>query len=178
MSNPFDTAYEPPWMAIARHELCCGVAEVRGPGHNPRVAEYLGSVGIGPDDDVPWCSAFVNWVLEQVGIRGTGLGNARSWVHWAGGTTIARPIRGCISVFWRDSIASGKGHVGFYAGTSTRPGCVLLLGGNQLNQVCFKNYRLDRLLGYRWPLGVRQPDILREPCEVCDLQLVDLGPAD
>jgi uncharacterized protein (TIGR02594 family) len=74
-----------PWMKPALKEY--GTMRVHGhPDANPRVLEYLRVVGLprkGMDDDEPWCSAFVNWCMKQVGIRGSMGGLARGWLRGA-----------------------------------------------------------------------------------------------
>src|SRR4030042_4703482 len=73
-----------PWMALAFSKM--GEEEVPGPAANPFVLECLSSTTLdGPDtetDETPWCSAFVNWCLEQTGIQGTDSAWARSWLNW------------------------------------------------------------------------------------------------
>jgi uncharacterized protein (TIGR02594 family) len=142
-----------PWMAIAAQEK--GVNEIPGSGNNPRVLEYLRTTtNIGKaatsKDETPWCSAFVNWCLEQAGYDRTKNALARSWLTW--GQPITAPRRGCIVVFQREK---KFGHVGFYLDeTETH---IKVLGGNQQNpetkifEVSEKYYPKSELLGYRIP---------------------------
>jgi len=137
-----------PWLEFAAGEAQAGVREDTRPGHsNPRVDEYLRTVGLG-DDETAWCSAFVNWSVTQAGIPGTGRANARSWLHW--GEAIVDCRLGAVAVFSRGS-SSWKGHVSFYVGDNG--GNLLCLGGNQSNAVCVRPYARSRLLGLRWPAG-------------------------
>ena len=142
-----------PWMSLAEAEK--GVSEIPGAANNPRVLEYLKSttnlskVALSKDE-TPWCSAFVNWCLEQTGYERTKNALARSWLSW--GRAVTTPRRGCIVVFRRDKIF---GHVGFYlAETATH---IKVLGGNQQNletkifEVSEKYYPKSELLGYRIP---------------------------
>ena len=62
---------------------------------------------------------------------------------------LEKPRPGCIVVFWRESLDSWKGHVGFYVGDDVDR--VLILGGNQNNSVNISSYSKDKILGYRWP---------------------------
>jgi len=76
---------EPKWLVIARNEI--GVREVPGTRDNARVLEYLATVLKTRlprwfRDETPWCAAFVNWCLEQGGIKGTGKPNARSYIKY------------------------------------------------------------------------------------------------
>ena len=63
------------------------------------------------------------------------------------GEGLDRPERGAVAVFRRDG-GPTLGHVGFYwAKTGDR---ILVLGGNQDNQVSIKGYPKADLLGHRW----------------------------
>jgi hypothetical protein len=59
-------------------------------------------------------------------------------------------------VFWRGSRDGYSGHVGFVTGL-TRDGHLIVLGGNQGDEVNEKAFARDRVLSYRWPLGVNVP---------------------
>lgn len=146
--SPGAPSDDPPWLAIARSQL--GIAEVPGSASNPEITKYYKATALGgsPGDDVPWCSAFCNWVLEQAGYRGTRRANARSWTTW--GDPLDEPKRGCVVVLWRGDVAASTGHVSFYLG-SPRPHILTLLGGNQGNAVSERDYGTGRVLGYRYP---------------------------
>lgn len=135
------------WFDIAMKEL--GTSETAGSGDNPRIVEYLRSTSLAgnmaANDETPWCSAFVNFCVEQAGFAGTDSASARSWLHWGRPTEV--PVTGCIAVFKRGDPPSG--HVAFYVSESG--GHIKVLGGNQGDKVCFAQYARDRLLGYRVP---------------------------
>jgi uncharacterized protein (TIGR02594 family) len=135
------------WFDIAMREL--GTSEIAGAGDNPRIVEYLRSTSLGgamaANDETPWCSAFVNFCVEQAGFAGTDSASARSWLHWGRQTVV--PVTGCIAVFKRGDPPSG--HVAFYVSESG--GSIKVLGGNQGDKVCFAPYPRERLLGYRVP---------------------------
>ena len=135
-----------PWLALARAEI--GVRTFP-PGHsNPRITAYHAGTNIaGYDDKASWCSSFVNWVLAQHGLGGTGSALARSWLTW--GEPLAVPVPGCVAVLWRDDPASWRGHVGFWLREDADH--VHLLGGNQLDEVREHFYPRSCVLGYRWP---------------------------
>ena len=135
------------WVDIARAEK--GIKERPGDDDNPRILEYLSTVNIPRNnchDEVPWCSAFVNWVFLRAGIAGTNSAVARSWLRW--GLKLAEPRPGCVVILSRGT-HGWQGHVGFYVGR--RAGYVIVLGGNQNNEVSEKMYEADRVLGYVWP---------------------------
>lgn len=150
-----------PWMAIATGEL--GQREIVGPGHNPRILKYLRSTTLdsasASRDETAWCSAFVNWCLEQAGYAGTDSAWAKDWINW--GRPISEPRPGCIVVWDRDTVTGDRitdgGHVGFYLADDAD--MVRVRGGNQSNAVSDQSYPKDgmvgsmryRLLGYRIP---------------------------
>lgn len=138
------TAAEPTWMPIARKEV--GTKEVIGQGSNPRILQYQGTCSGGTQDDaVPWCSAFVNFCVKTAGFVGTNSLAARSWTDWGNGVTAFQP--GAIVVLWRGSLNAATGHVGFYIGT--RGDQVLLLGGNQGDEVNVRGFPLERVIAKR-----------------------------
>ncbi|MCP3895621.1 MAG: TIGR02594 family protein [Bacteroides sp.] len=135
-------------MQVARKEI--GIKEYNGDGDNPEVVKYLKSVDnlsfdLQRNDETAWCSAFVNWCMEQVGISRTERANARSWLSW--GREVTTPSPGAVVVLWRDSPESWKGHVGFFVRATAD--YVHLLGGNQNDQVNITRYPQRRVLGYR-----------------------------
>lgn len=136
-------------LAIAFNEM--GVTEIPGPGNNPRIAEYLKSVGLPGIDKIPHCAAFANWVVEggdipgYAGVQGTDSGLARSFLNW--GYSIDKPLLGCIVVLKR-GLDVRKGHVGFYLDDSR--GFIRILGANQGDRVGINAYAKVRLLDYRY----------------------------
>lgn len=152
LANPFDFQ-KFPWMRFALQEI--GQAETPNQNtHNPRILAYQAAGGNGPDEGIPWCSAFVNWCMLHAGIHGTHQGAARSWLMWGDALPVNRPIYGCVVVFTRPP-HPWNGHVGFYAGSD--PVSVSVLGGNQGNRVCIQSYPRSSLLACRWPSGFPQP---------------------
>lgn len=142
----------PRWLEIARGEL--GVAEVQGPGSNPRVIEYHAATTLkATSDDVPWCSAFVNWVMAQAGVKGTGSAAARSWTEWG---QACRPAEGCVVVLSRGP-GPTSGHVGLLVRIEPKAGRVVLLGGNQGDKVSVAAFPVSRVLAFRWPAGLQVP---------------------
>lgn len=152
MSDPF-------WLAEARAYL--GVAEIKGPHHNPKIIELLDRAdgaddgkplqGI-RDDETPWCASFVSGVLEEAGIPSARSAWARSYLKW--GVALAAPTPGAIVVFERGPTS---GHVGFVAGRDAK-GNLVVLGGNQGDKVKLSPFVAaappqGRVLGYRWPGG-------------------------
>lgn len=147
MSFPDDM--EPDWLMRARREI--GVKERVGSMHNARIIEYHDATRLhAQEDEVPWCSAFACWVMEKSGIASTRSAAARSWLAW--GIDLAEPRPGCIAVLERKTPSNpNAAHVGFYVGGDLATENILVLGGNQANQVCIKPYQRTRVMAYRWP---------------------------
>lgn len=145
--NP--TGDGPQWLQVARGEL--GTKEIKGPQHNPRILEYLKSVGISSGDETPWCAAFARWALDKAGVSTTGInGLARSFTRSPAFTKIDKLEYGCIVVFGRSSSPT-YGHVGFYVGS--QGGRIQVLGGNQSDSVSIGGFSSSRLVGAYWPTG-------------------------
>ena len=135
----------PRWLDIARGEL--GVHEIPGSQASERIIHYDDCTTLAAtSDEVPLCSAFVNWCMKQAGIEGTHLANARSWLEW--GRTLDAPQVGCVVIFSRgDNPAAG--HVGFVVEVGQY--FLKVLGGNQADSVRVSSFPLAHVLGYRWP---------------------------
>lgn len=148
----------PPWMDIAFSQH--GVAEIKGPRANPKITAYHATTTLrASSDEVPWCSAFMNWCMLTARLKGTGSAKARSWLHW--GIPLTFPRLGCIAVFRSPARGPEAGHVGIYW-MERSAGEIWLYGGNHDNCVGLKSYsRLD-LLGYRWPADYVEPSQVRD----------------
>lgn len=124
------------------------VREIPGKKNNPLIVEWTKSIlSWANDDEVPWCSAFLNAMAEAAGLEKTSKANARSWLDI--GIEIDNPVVGDVVVFWRENQNSWKGHVGVFVGFSEDGKNILVLGGNQGNEVNISKYPIYRLLGYR-----------------------------
>lgn len=127
-----------------------GVKEVPGDKDNPKIVEYQKYSTVknlfGWADSVPWCATFVCWVLETVGMSSTNSASARSYENW-GVSSKADPLPGDIVVFWRDTLASGKGHVTIFL--KKKGDMLYCLGGNQSDSVCISAYSPARLRDIR-----------------------------
>jgi uncharacterized protein (TIGR02594 family) len=144
---PVPSTSDSPWFDIAKREMETGVDEIPGPRDNPRILEYHASTNLkATDDETAWCSAFVNWCIEQAGLQGTKSAAARSWLKW--GKTLNQARQGCIVVLKRGN-NQWQGHVGFFH--SEDGPRILVLGGNQSNQVNISSFRASDVLSYRWP---------------------------
>jgi uncharacterized protein (TIGR02594 family) len=143
------------WMTIAEAEI--GVRENAAVGqHNKRILEFHKATSLrATEDEVPWCSSFVNWVMVESGRTGTKSAAAKSWLNW--GTEVS-PRSGAVTVIKKKvggadkATGSSSGfHVAFFvSATETH---LRLLGGNQSDSVKYSNFQLSKydVKGCRWP---------------------------
>jgi len=143
----------PPWLTCAEKEV--GVMEIPGVEHNERILEYHRATTLrATTDEVPWCSSFVCWCLEEVGMRSTRSAAARSYLQW--GVPISPAPYGAIAVLRRGAgegsqgheVLDAPGHVGFLIWISLTH--VALLGGNQNDCVGVSMFSRTLLIGTRW----------------------------
>jgi uncharacterized protein (TIGR02594 family) len=133
-----------PWIDIAKSQL--GVTEQTGNNDGPKVEEYLKTADCGSGN--PWCGAFVNWTMKQVGIEGT---NGPAWaLNWRNfGIDLDRPAFGSVGTLKRP----GGGHVGFVvANDKNRTGWVVMLGGNQGDCVSYRSFPI-KIMQFNYPKG-------------------------
>lgn len=99
-------------------------------------------------DDVPWCAAFVGWVLKQSNYEYFKTLRARDYI--SAGTPTDTPILGDLCIFWRGKEDDGvSGHVGFFI--AEEGNLIYVLGGNQSDKVCITSYPKNKLIGYVMP---------------------------
>lgn len=143
----------PYWLEKAYTYL--GLAEVKGPKHNPKIVEMWKRIRAPfTDDETPWCAALVGGVLEECGIRSTRSAAARSYLKW--GIPLSGAARGAVVVFWRKSPTGPYGHVAFVVGKDAY-GNIMVIGGNQGDRVSIAAFDPVRIIGYRWPEGEPLP---------------------
>ena len=147
-------------MEITPYQLAqrfVGLKEVPGPTANPQVLAMLQLDSKWPEDDaVPWCAGFVNYICWLLRLPRSKSLRARSFLNVGVPVRIGEAQAGFDVVILSrgsgnqpgPSVIDAPGHVGFYAGQEGRDG-ILILGGNQGNQVSIGNYKLSRVLGIR-----------------------------
>lgn len=144
-----------PMTAFAMAQRFVGVSEVPGSEANPMVLSMLRLDQTWPgSDDVPWCSAFVNYVAWLLRLPRSKNLSARSWLGV--GVPVApheAEVGFDVCVYKRGNNSPGPdvlnapGHVGFFAG---RDGLMTLcLGGNQGDRVSVIRQPVESLLGIR-----------------------------
>lgn len=133
-----------------------GVKEWAGPSlNNPFIMSMLQLDQAWPqNDEVPWCSAFVNFVCWLLALPRTKDLRARSWLFVQGGIPVALTdarVGFDVVILNRGGsskpIIDGPGHVGFYAGQDVK--YVYLTSGNQDNGVSTKAFLKTNVLGVR-----------------------------
>ncbi|WP_156256728.1 NlpC/P60 family protein [Sandarakinorhabdus oryzae] len=143
-----------PWFTEAQRAI--GVHEDTSPASNPLIIGWAKRLRIAyNNDETPWCGLFVAHCIgltlpgEPLPINPLG---ARNWSQFGVACT---PQPGAVMTFWRESRASGKGHVGFYVGEDAS--AFHILGGNQGDAVNVKRFPRDRFLVARWPKTAPPP---------------------
>lgn len=102
----------------------------------------IGGISLDPQKEA-WCAAFVNAVLGQNGVVGTGSAAASSFQNF--GQAVKNPQKGDIVVM--------DHHVGFYGGTNAN-GSIQVIGGNQGDAVSQANFKASDVLSYRRPTQI------------------------
>jgi uncharacterized protein (TIGR02594 family) len=134
-----------------------GLREMKGSLDNPQIMAMLSLDMAWPDhDEVPWCSAFVNYICWLLRVQRSKDLRARSWLE------VGMPVVPDVAMVGFDvviikrggddrgpEVINAPGHVGFYAGREFSSGAFHILGGNQNNQVSVAPYDCTRLLGIR-----------------------------
>lgn len=137
-------------------ERFTGIQEVGGNVDNPQIMAMLKLDNDWPsNDEVPWCSAFANYVAWLLRLPRSKDLRARSWLQVGQGVKLDDAEVGDIVVLKRGKgtqpgpeVIDAPGHVGFYAGYSGDD-FIEVLGGNQSNTVKVSRYDVSRLLGVR-----------------------------
>jgi len=148
-------------LQFAINELKAGAGEVGGNNKGPWIKKYLQPAGL--EEGQPWCASFVSWCfLQAAGGDKTAMpfkynGAARNVYNqykqkgWVldGNDPAQTPAPGDIVAWWRTSLASGKGHIGFVHHFAN--GFLYTIEGNKAANVAGFSYvktRMDKLLGY------------------------------
>lgn len=134
-----------------------GIREIKGAIDHPMILAMLQLDQSWPqNDEIPWCSAFVNYICWLLDLPRSRSLAARSWLLV--GKDVKRKMDAAkgfdIVILKRPgpgqpdaSVIDAPGHVGFFAGFYA--GKVQVLGGNQADQVSVAPYGLDQIIGIR-----------------------------
>ncbi len=133
-----------------------GIKEIEGFDDNPQIMAMLKLDNSWPEnDEVPWCSAFTNYIAWLLRLPRSKSLRARSWLK------VGIPIPADEAEVGFDvvilkrgkgaqpgpDVIKAPGHVGFFAGFDGND--VLVLGGNQSDEVNVGRYPASKLLGIR-----------------------------
>ena len=108
-------------------------------------------------DDVPWCSAFVNYICWLLGVQRTRNLGARSWLDAGLPVSFNDATVGMdVIVLSRGGglqpgvdVKDAAGHVGFFGGFTADKQRVLVLGGNQGDSVSLTSFPAEQILAIR-----------------------------
>jgi uncharacterized protein (TIGR02594 family) len=129
-----------------------GVHETPGPESTARIIEYDSHTTLkATSDEVAWCSAFANFIVDTSGFIGTHSAAAVSWEEW--GVPLDVPILGCIVVMHRnDPNNPNSGHVTFCDSPDINNGIIRCVGGNQGDAVKVSRFPVSNVIAYRSPV--------------------------
>lgn len=135
-----------------------GLKEFPGTAHNPAVLAMLKLDNDWPQtDETPWCSAFVNYIAWLLRLPRSKSLLARSWLSVGETLDYDQAEQGFDVVILKrgegeqpgpDDLTA-PGHVGFFGGWANGMSRVMVLGGNQGNQVSIISYSTFNILGLR-----------------------------
>lgn len=127
-------------------ERFIGTKEVPGSKDNSQILAMLHLDEFWPEhDEVPWCSAFCNYICWLLRLPRSKSLMARSWLDVGIPIHLDKASIGPdVAVFSRGTNPT-LGHVGFFSGKLNRR--VYVLGGNQSDKVSVSDFDIDQLLG-------------------------------
>ena len=137
-----------------------GTQELGEAASNPAVLAMLRLDQKWPKGDhVPWCSAFVNYPAWLLRLPRSKSLRARSWLGVGTPIPLKQARVGFDVVILKrgggkqpgPEVIKAPGHVGFYAGVEGKH--VLVLGGNQRDEVNVSPFPKSRVLGVRRLFG-------------------------
>jgi len=141
--------------------------EIPGKDNNPQIVAMLSlDNSWAVEDEIPWCSAFANYVCWLLRLPRSKSLAARSWLDVGHSVNFVDAEVGFDIVILKrgggnqpgPEVRKAQGHVGFFGGWSdevlidyatldTTPKYVKVLGGNQNNEVNVSTYGSERILG-------------------------------
>ena len=141
--------------AFSMAQRFLGMKEVSGSVDNPAILAMLRLDASWPQaDEVPWCSAFVNYICWLLRLPRSKSLRARSWLLVGEVVNLDMAVVGFdVVIFSRGSNAPGPeviqalGHVAFFAGLDGDR--VYALGGNQSDGVNVSQSPRSQVLGVR-----------------------------
>lgn len=98
-------------------------------------------------DEIPWCSAFVNFICKTLNLPRSKSLAARSWLGVGSPIGINYANADCDIVILKRGLNPAQGHVGFFAGEDNAG--IHILGGNQNNSVSLQVFPVGDVVGVR-----------------------------
>ena len=151
-----------PWLIEAARHV--GLKQGVGKANNTKIImDWASDLDVKldfPNDETAWCGLYVGHCMGSALPNDplpNGLLGARKWLNY--GMT-CKPQLGSILVFWRESIADWRGHVGFY--WAEDKDTYHVLGGNQADKVSIARFPKNRFLDARWPASLPTRGITRK----------------
>ena len=142
--------------AFGLAERFIGVKEIFGVASNPMILSMLKLDEQWPTaDEVPWCSAFVNYICWLLRLPRSKSLSARSWLRLGSSAFPGGGEVGFDVVILKcgkgdqpgPEVVKAPGHVGFFGGIEGNE--ILVLGGNQGDAVNVSRFDKDLVLGIR-----------------------------
>lgn len=122
--------------------------EVAGTTHSPQIMAMLHLDAAWPSgDEVPWCSAFVNYVAWLLGLPRSKSLAARSWLQVGRPITLAEAVCGNDIVIFSRGGNPAQGHVAIFDRLDGDG--VFVLGGNQGDAVTVARFSAASVIGVR-----------------------------
>ena len=134
------------------------VGEIRerpGEKDHPFIVWCHSLCGLDAADEVPWCSSFANGIAWILRLPRSKSASARSWLAVGVPVNHSEAVPGFDVVILKrgegeqpgPEVLNAAGHVGFFGGFES--GRVLVLGGNQGDQVSVAPFPMSSILGIR-----------------------------
>lgn len=125
-----------------------GAKELAGSASSPQIMAFLHLDSNWPSgDEVPWCSAFVNYVAWLLDCPRSKSLAARSWLNVGHPVTLEEAVKGDDIVIFSRGDNIKQGHVAFFS--ELRDDAVFVLGGNQGDAVTITSFPRSRVIGVR-----------------------------
>ena len=133
-----------------------GVREIAGDKDHPLIRWWHSLCSVqDAHDEVPWCSAFMNGIAWELRLPRSKSAAARSWLQVGVPMHLHDSEPGFDVVILQrgegkqpgPEVIAAPGHVGLFAGMQL--GKVLILGGNQGDEVNISAFPSERILGIR-----------------------------
>lgn len=125
-----------------------GMREIAGATHSPQIMAMLHLDANWPSgDEVPWCSAFVNYVAWLLDLPRSKSLAARSWLTVGRPVTLDEAVCGNDIVIFSRGSNPAQGHVAIF--DRLEGDGVFVLGGNQGDAVTVVRFPRDGVIGVR-----------------------------